>query len=76
MTENSIAARRDGELVAIETVVDDTDFRGVANTSYLDADAAIRFGQGLVALGRQIKARPVKEMPLARAYDPHTGDRG
>ncbi len=83
MTGFSIAAHREGARVAIETLVDDPDYRGVASTSYLDAEAAIRFGEALVAMGREIKRDGVlllfppatKEMPLALPSDPHAGDK-
>lgn len=86
MTHSSIAAHREGQLVAIETLISDADYKGIANTSYLDAEAAIRLGEALAAWGRQILARPVrndtvslvphalKEMPMAVPSDPHAGD--
>ena len=52
MTEHAISARIEGERVAIETIVDDPDYKGVLNTTYLDAEAAIRFGKGVIRRGR------------------------
>lgn len=52
MTEYAIAARQVGSRVAIDTMVKDADYNGVVNTSYLDAEAAIRFGERVAAMGR------------------------
>lgn len=55
MTEYVIAARREGSRVAIDTMLLDADYRGILNTSYLDAESAIRFGEAVAAWGRRIK---------------------
>lgn len=59
MTEHAISARIEGESIAIETIIDDPDYKGLLNTSYIDADAAIRLGQGLVRLGRLARVEAV-----------------
>jgi hypothetical protein len=84
MTEQAISARIDGDRIAIDVVVDDPDYRGTANTSYLDAEAAIRLGEGLARLGRAVLQREAavvrvllaapKTMPLAVHRDPHADD--
>lgn len=53
MSEYAIAARlATGNRVAIDTMLKDRDYNGVVNTSFLDAEAAIRFGEAVAAMGR------------------------
>lgn len=52
MSDNAIAARREGARVAIEIVEVGGEYGDVLTTQYLDAEAAIRFGEGVAAIGR------------------------
>jgi hypothetical protein len=59
MTEYAIAASRErlpnghlGPRVVIETMLRDSEYTGTVNFSYLDAEAAIRFGDAVAAMGR------------------------
>ncbi len=56
MTEHTMLCRREGTRVAIDTLVEDKDYQGVVNTSYIDPLAAIRVGEALVRMGREILA--------------------
>jgi hypothetical protein len=50
-----IAVRRVDNRIAVETIVSNSDFEGVVNTSYLDADGAIRLFAAGLELAREIK---------------------
>jgi hypothetical protein len=63
MTKYAIAASRErlpnghlGPRVVIETMLADADYNGIVNASYLDAEAAIRFGLAVAAMGRAAMA--------------------
>lgn len=69
MAEHAIAARREGDLIAIEDVEVGGEYGEVLTTQYLDADGAIRFGEALAALGRRIRAEATgKVLSLAGPY--------
>jgi len=70
MPDHAIAARPEGDRIAIEVVEIGGEYGEVLTTQYLDAESAIRFGEGLAAMGRAIMARRIvsKELPLAVTY--------
>ncbi len=56
MSETTISIRREGNRIAIETWVSDADYKGIANTSLLDPDAALRLFVKGAQLAHQVKA--------------------
>lgn len=69
MTDHAIAARRDGDDIAIEIVEIGGEYGEVLTTQYLGAEAAIRFFEGGLRLARQIKS-----LPLATSYSLYPED--
>ncbi len=79
MTGHAIAARLEGELVAIEVIEVGGEYGEVLNTLYIDAGAAIRFGQGLIRLGRASQMGPAADPAFTaiaevKTRDPHAED--
>ncbi len=54
MSEQRVRVRRDGDCIALDSIVDDTDFRGVSQTTWFGAQDAIDVGSVMVQLGRLI----------------------
>ncbi len=74
MTDQAISVRRDGAHVVIEDIEATKDYRGVLKAIVMDADAAIRFGDAVAALGRLIKREnrivaAGKHLALGTPYD-------
>ncbi len=83
MTEYAIAARLEVDRVALEVIEVGGEYGEVLNTLYIEAAAAVRFGEGLIRLGRLVGvplacptvwAEPVRVLTLAVPTDPHAED--
>jgi hypothetical protein len=54
MRDQRIGVRRDGDRIALDSVQNDSDFRGITQTTWFGAQDAIDVGSVMVQLGRLI----------------------
>ncbi len=57
----SIAIRREGDLIVLEDIEDTPDHRGVLKSTVLDPDSAIRLFEGGLVMARLIKREAARE---------------
>lgn len=74
MPNHAITASRARDHIVIESVEVGGEYGEVLTTQFLDAEAAIRFGDALAAMGRQIVAERSKKLRLALPCVPYPED--
>ena len=56
MIEQRLGVYRDGNRAVLADVVDDPDYKGVVNWTWLSPETAISLGEAMAAIGREIIA--------------------
>jgi hypothetical protein len=56
MAEQRVRVSRGGNFVALDNVINDADYKGVVQTTWLEPQTAIDVGEAMAAIGRAILA--------------------